>query len=60
VIFGPIESPAYEGTTDARPVEMAAVVPLAVLLLLLGILPGLLINVQRPAVEAVLAAIGGS
>jgi proton-translocating NADH-quinone oxidoreductase chain M len=60
VIFGPIERPAYEGTTDARPVEMAAVVPLAVLLLLLGILPGLLINVQRPAVEAVLAAIGGS
>jgi proton-translocating NADH-quinone oxidoreductase chain M len=60
VIFGPIERPAYEGTTDARPVEMAAVVPLAVLLSLLGILPGLLINVQRPAVEAVLAAIGGS
>jgi NADH-quinone oxidoreductase subunit M len=60
VIFGPIERPAYEGTTDARPVEMAAVVPLAVLLLLLGILPGLLISVQRPAVDAVLAAIGGS
>jgi NADH-quinone oxidoreductase subunit M len=60
VIFGPIERPAYEGTTDAGPVEMAAVVPLAVLLLLLGILPGLLINVQRPAVDAVLAAIGGS
>jgi NADH-quinone oxidoreductase subunit M len=59
VIFGPIERPAYEGTTDARPVEMAAVVPLAVLLLLLGILPGLLMSVQRPAVEAVLAAIGG-
>ena len=60
VIFGPIERPAYEGTTDARPVEVAAVVPLAVLLLLLGILPGLLISVQRPAVDAVLAAIGGS
>ncbi len=60
VIFGPIERPAYEGTTDARPVEMAAVVPLALLLLLLGILPGLLISVQRPAVDAVLAAIGGS
>jgi len=59
VIFGPIERPAYEEATDAGPAEMAAVVPLAVLLLLLGILPGLLINVQRPAVEAVLAAIGG-
>ena len=59
VIFGPIERPTYEEATDAGPAEMAAVVPLAVLLLLLGILPGLLINVQRPAVEAVLAAIGG-
>jgi NADH-quinone oxidoreductase subunit M len=60
VIFGPIERPAYEEVADAGPGEMAAVVPLAVLLVLLGILPGLLISVQRPAVEAVLAAIGGS
>ncbi len=59
VIFGPIERPAYEGATDAGPVEMAAVVPLAVLLLVLGIFPALLISVQRPAVEAVLSAIGG-
>ncbi len=59
VIFGPIETPAYEEATDAGAVEMAAVVPLAVLLVLLGILPGLLMNVQRPAVEAVLVAIGG-
>ncbi len=58
-IFGPIENPAYEEITDARPLEMAAVVPLAVLLLVLGIFPALLINVQRPAVEAVLAAMGG-
>jgi NADH-quinone oxidoreductase subunit M len=60
VIFGPIERPAYEGATDAGPVEMVAVVPLAVLLLALGIFPALLISVQRPAVEAVLSAIGGS
>jgi NADH-quinone oxidoreductase subunit M len=60
VIFGPIERPAYEGATDAGPVEMAAVVPLAVLLLVLGIFPALLVSVQRPAVEAVLSAIGGS
>jgi NADH-quinone oxidoreductase subunit M len=39
---------------------MVAVVPLAVLLLALGIFPALLISVQRPAVEAVLSAIGGS
>jgi NADH-quinone oxidoreductase subunit M len=60
VIFGPIERPAYEGVGDAGPVEMAAVVPLAVLLLVLGIFPALLTSVQRPAVEAVLGAIGGS
>jgi NADH-quinone oxidoreductase subunit M len=60
VIFGPIERPAYEGATDAGPVEMAAVVPLAVLLLVLGIFPALLMSVQRPAVEAVLSAMGGS
>jgi NADH-quinone oxidoreductase subunit M len=60
VIFGPIERPAYEQAADAGPVEMAAVVPLAVLLLVLGIFPALLISVQRPAVDAVLGAIGGS
>jgi NADH-quinone oxidoreductase subunit M len=60
VIFGPIERPAYEGATDAGPVEMAAVVPLAVLLLVLGIFPALLMSVQRPAVEAVLSAMGVS
>jgi NADH-quinone oxidoreductase subunit M len=60
VIFGPIERPVYEETTDVGPVEMAAVVPLAVLLLVLGIFPTLLISVQRPAVEGVLSAIGAS
>jgi NADH-quinone oxidoreductase subunit M len=60
VIFGPIGRPAYEEATDAGPVEMAAVVPLAVLLLVLGTFPALLISVQRPAVEAVLSVIGGS
>lgn len=45
---------------DARPLEMAATVPLALLLVLLGVLPGLILSVQTPAVEAVLAAIGGN
>lgn len=45
---------------DARPLEMAATVPLALLLILLGVLPGLILSVQTPAVEAVLAAIGGN
>jgi NADH-quinone oxidoreductase subunit M len=59
VIFGPIERPAYEQAADAGPLEMAAVVPLAVLLLILGIFPALLISVQQPAVQTVLSAIGG-
>ena len=60
-IFGPAsEQPAFASARDAGPVEMSAIVPLAFLLVLLGIFPGLLISVQRPAVEIVLAAIGGS
>ena len=60
VIFGPIERPAYEQIEDAGPSEMASVVPLAVLLVVLGVFPALLINIQRPAVDAVLSVIGGS
>ena len=60
VIFGPIERPAYEEIGDAGPAEMASVVPLAVLLVVLGIFPALLISLQRPAVDAVLSILGGS
>jgi NADH-quinone oxidoreductase subunit M len=60
VIFGPIERPAYEEVGDAGPAEMASVVPLAVLLVVLGVFPALLISIQRPAVDAVLSVIGGS
>ena len=60
VIFGPIKRPAYEEIGDAGPVEMASVVPLAVLLVVLGVFPALLIAVQRPAVDAVLTLLGGS
>jgi NADH-quinone oxidoreductase subunit M len=59
-IFGPIKLPALEKAGDAEPMEMAAIVPLAVLLVVLGVFPSLLINVQQPAVQTVLAAIGGS
>ena len=59
--FAVLAAARWSGYTgDAGPVEMAAVVPLAVLLLVLGIFPALLTSVQRPAVEAVLSAIGGS
>ena len=57
-IFGPVKPSASEAA-DAGPVEMAAIVPLAFLLVVLGIFPSLLINVQEPAVELVVAAIGG-
>jgi NADH-quinone oxidoreductase subunit M len=58
-VFGPIINPAYEEVKDATPIEMAAIMPLAVLLVVLGIFPGILVALQRPAVEAVLTAIGG-
>jgi NADH-quinone oxidoreductase subunit M len=58
-VFGPIERPAYGAVEDAGPMEMAAAVPLAVLLVLFGIFPALLVSVQRPGVEAVISAIGG-
>jgi hypothetical protein len=35
-------------------------VPLALLLILLGVLPGLVLGFQRPAVDLVVAAIGGN
>ena len=60
VVFGPITRPAYEAIEDAGTMEMAAAVPLAVLLVLFGVFPALLVSVQRPGVEAVLSAIGGS
>lgn len=60
VVFGPVENPEFEKVEDAGPVEMTAIAPLAVLLVVLGIFPGLLVGIQRPAVELVLAAIGGS
>ncbi len=60
VVFGPITRPAYEAIEDAGTMEMAAAVPLAVLLVLFGVFPAILISVQRPGVEAVLSAIGGS
>jgi NADH-quinone oxidoreductase subunit M len=60
VIFGPIERPDYEEIGDAGPVEMASVVPLAVLLVVLGVFPALLMSIQRPAVDAVITVIGGS
>jgi len=59
VAFGPIERPALEEVGDAVPTEMAAIVPLALLLVLLGVFPSLIVSVQSPAVEVVLTAIGG-
>jgi NADH-quinone oxidoreductase subunit M len=60
VIFGPIERPALAEAGDAGPMEMAAIVPLATLLVVLGIFPSLIINVQRPAVDLVANVLGGS
>ena len=59
-VFGPVEREEYETVKDAGPVEMAAVVPLAALLILFGIFPGLLIGLQEPAVEVALTVVGGN
>ena len=60
VIYGPLKKPEYADIKDANPLEMTTMVPLAVLLLLLGIFPSLLIGIQQPAVQSLLTSIGGS
>jgi NADH-quinone oxidoreductase subunit M len=60
VIFGPLERPALAEAGDAGPMEMAAIVPLATLLVVLGVFPSLIINVQKPTVDLVAAVLGGS
>lgn len=60
VIFGPIQDPEFENVKDLNGPETAAVAPLAALLVVLGVLPGILVGVQQPAVQAVVAAIGGA
>ncbi|WP_053057759.1 complex I subunit 4 family protein [Rubrobacter aplysinae] len=60
VIFGPIQNPEYENIKDANRTEMSAIAPLAALVVVLGIFPGILIGVQQPAVQSVISAIGGS
>jgi NADH-quinone oxidoreductase subunit M len=60
VIFGPIERPVLAEVGDAGPMEMAAIVPLAALLVVLGVFPSLIIDVQKPAVDLVTTVLGGS
>jgi NADH-quinone oxidoreductase subunit M len=43
--------------TDMRPIEIATLAPLAALTLILGIFPGLLLELIDPSVEAILAAV---
>jgi NADH-quinone oxidoreductase subunit M len=59
VIFGPIQNPEYENVKDANGTEMAAIAPLAALVVVIGVFPGILVGVQQPAVQAVVSAIGG-
>jgi NADH-quinone oxidoreductase subunit M len=59
VIFGPIQNPEFENIKDANGTEMLAIAPLAALVVVLGVLPGILIGVQQPAVQALVSAVGG-
>ncbi|HEX2098208.1 MAG TPA: NADH-quinone oxidoreductase subunit M [Rubrobacteraceae bacterium] len=57
-IFGPFKL-TTPTVGDVGPIEMAAIAPLVLLLVVLGIFPSLLINVQQPAVELVASLVGG-
>jgi NADH-quinone oxidoreductase subunit M len=61
VFFGPIVNPEYRKYPDIDLRELACIVPLVVFSVVLGILPGLLLNWMEPSVRGLietLAAIG--
>jgi NADH-quinone oxidoreductase subunit M len=61
VFFGPIVNPEYRRYPDIDLRELACIVPLVIFSILLGVLPGLLLNWMEPSVRGLietLAAIG--
>jgi NADH-quinone oxidoreductase subunit M len=54
VFFGPIVNPEYRKYPDIDLRELACIVPLVVLSVLLGILPGLLLNWMEPSVRGLI------
>lgn len=58
VNHGPVAE-EWAGTHDLRPGEWAAVVPLAIGILALGVWPALVVDVSAPAAKAIAAVIGG-
>lgn len=56
--LGPIENPAVATAADLRPRELAFVAVLAVLVLLVGLFPALVLDLIRPAAGVWLARLG--
>jgi NADH-quinone oxidoreductase subunit M len=56
---GPLK-PELEGMPDLRGREITALVPIALLTIVLGIFPAPLLNVINPAVDRVMTSIGAT
>jgi NADH-quinone oxidoreductase subunit M len=54
VFFGPIVNPEYRKYPDIDLRELACIVPLVILSVLLGVLPGLLLNWMEPSVRGLI------
>jgi NADH-quinone oxidoreductase subunit M len=56
---GPLK-PELEGMTDLKGREVTALMPIAVLTIVLGLFPAPLLNVINPAVDQVMTSIGAT
>jgi NADH-quinone oxidoreductase subunit M len=54
VMHGPLENPANEELSDLSGREVLALAPIALLILVIGILPGLLFDLMEPSVRDLL------
>ena len=54
VAYGPLRQDAHAGLADCRPIELAALLPLVVLIVVLGVWPAPLVDALRPACEALI------
>jgi NADH-quinone oxidoreductase subunit M len=59
VAYGPLRHPEHAAFADVTRRELAAMLPLVVLVVALGVWPGLLVDALRPACEALLQTLHG-
>ncbi len=58
VMHGPLENPANQELTDLSPREVLVLAPVALLILTIGLFPGLLFDRMEPSVRTLLIQIG--